>query len=179
MPENARNARAAPAPALTFEHALGVWHLWHCLAFMALSGIYGIVWHLWHCLAFMALSGIYGIVWNLWHCLAFMALSGIYGIEHSAFSLRHLLSPPPPRRPRRAHKKMPCTPRRAAATGLARQGSSSQVILMHASQARLWLLPSRPDQVRGATLQRAQPSTLPARRVDQSRQPSAGNSVPL
>jgi len=176
MPENARNARAAPAPALTFEHALGVWHLWHCLAFMALSGIYGIVWHLWHYLAFMALSGIYGIVWHLWHCLA---LSGIYGIEHSAFSLRHLLSPPRRRRPRRAHKKMPCTPRRAAATGLARQGSSSQVILMHASQARLWLLPSRPDQVHGATLQRAQLSTLPARRVDQSRQPSAGNSVPL
>ena len=51
---------------------------------------------------------------------------------------------------------------------------SSQVILVHASLARLWLLPSRPDQVHGATLQRAQLSTPPAKRGNRLQRPSEG-----
>jgi len=56
-------------------------------------------------------------------------------------------------------------PRRTAASGPVRQNSSSQATLRHTLQARLWLLPSGPDQVHGAALQRTQLSSPSAGRV--------------
>ena len=63
--------------------------------------------------------------------------------------------------------------------GHAASDSSSQAALRHTSQSRLWLLPSGPDQVHGATLQRTQPSTPPARQNRCHTEPSTEHSAPL
>jgi len=62
-------------------------------------------------------------------------------------------------------QEQPCTPRRTAAAASGRRNGSSRALLRHPTQTRLWLLPSGPDQVHGASLQRTRPSTPPAERV--------------
>lgn len=85
-------------------------------------------------------------------------------------SLRHLAG----LRGLRTHKDGPCTCCRTVPRACPASGDSDPVDLRHPKQFHLWLLPSGPDQVHGASPRRTRSSTPSDKGSPHDRSPRAG-----